>query len=73
MIVLVKTKSGNIKKAFIRNHIFQEVDDLGKKIGQLKTEDIKSVFWPQKGGTMGEIETKAWIATAEENDFYGLN
>jgi hypothetical protein len=72
MIVLVKMKDGKIKKTFIRNHIFQECDDIGKKIGQLKTEEIKAIYWPNKTG-IEEVPTKKWLETAETENFWGLN
>jgi hypothetical protein len=72
MIVLVKMKDNKVKKTFIRNHIFQECDDLGKKIGQLKTEDIKTVFWPSKTG-MESVPVKTWLEQAEEENFWNLN
>jgi hypothetical protein len=72
MIVMIKMRNGDIKKAFIRNHIFQAADDIGKKIGQLKTEDIKSVFWPNKNG-IAEVPTKEWLTQAEAESFWNLN
>jgi hypothetical protein len=72
MTVMVRMKNGKVKKTFIRNHIFQECDDIGKKIDQLKTEDIKAVFWPDKTG-MIEVPVKSWLKTAEEEDFYNLS
>jgi hypothetical protein len=68
----VNTKDGDTKKAFIRNQIFQEVDDSNKKLGQLKTSTIKSVIWPVKG-KFTEMETSAWLALAEENSFWNLS
>jgi hypothetical protein len=65
-------KDGNTKKAFIRNQIFQEVDETNKKLGQLKTSLIKSVIWPVKG-KFSELETAKWLELAEENSFWNLN
>jgi len=74
MIVLLETKDGKIKKAFIRNQIFQEVDDDNKKIGTMKTDTINGILWPAaKGEGIRKVEVAKWLEMAEAANFWGLN
>jgi hypothetical protein len=72
MIVLLKMKNDEVKKAFIRNHIFQVAADDNRKVGQLATNTIKAVFWPDKKG-LKELSVDDFLKEAEENDFWNLN
>ena len=77
MIVLLKTNiSGkeSIKKAFIRDRIFAEVNDDNMKIkdGTLKTSDIEGVY-SISDGLMKLVPTKDWLEMIQEKSFFGLN
>jgi len=71
MILLVKTKTDDIKKALIRNQVFHEVDIYNKKVGNLPSAQIKSVYWP-KDGEITEYKLADFIKMAEDANFWGL-
>jgi len=71
MIVLVKMKSGENKKAFVRNDIFHEANNLNKKTTNLTTSTIDSVYWPDKEG-IKNIPVKEWLTMADENNYWNL-
>jgi len=72
MIVLVK-HGGKIVKTFIRDRVFNEVNDANKKIdgATLRSSNIESVLWLEKG-KFKEIPLQKWMALAEENDFWSI-
>jgi len=72
MIVIITTKTGENKKAFIRNQIFKEIDQNNKPIGPITTSTIKSIYWPIKN-KIEDIPIKEWMKTAEENNFWGMD
>lgn len=69
MIVLVETTTG-VKKAFIRDKIFIEVDNNNKKIpnGTIRSSLIKNVLWLSKGKPKN-IPVTDWLKLAEEKDW----
>ena len=72
MIVLVK-QNDKIVKTFIRDRVFNEVDDQNKKISGavLRSSNIESVLWLQKG-KFKEIPLQEWLALAEEHEFWNV-
>jgi len=76
MIVIVKMKTGETRKAFIRNQIFHEVDKTNKKVDSLTTSKINSVCWPEKLHDgffkIEDVPIKKWLEMAEENEYWGL-
>ena len=73
MIVVIKMKDDEIKKAFIRNSIFHEVDTTNKRLSPLTTSKVDSVFWIDKNRTMIQWPVKEWIAHCEENNYWGIS
>jgi hypothetical protein len=73
MIVLVETSTG-MKKAFIRDKIFMEVDAGNKKIpnGTIRTANIKNIIWLAKGKA-AKVPTDAWLKLADEKDFFNID
>jgi len=72
MIVLVK-QNGKTVKAYIRDRVFNEVNESNKKIdgAVLRSSNIESVLW-LKDGKFKELPLKEWIAMAEEADFWNV-
>jgi len=72
MIVLVETSSG-MKKAFIRDKIFMEVDNMNKKIpnGTIRTSTIKNVLWLSNGKPKS-FPVQDWLKLAEEKDYFSI-
>ena len=72
MIVLVETNSG-VKKCFIRDKIFMEVDQDNKKIpnGTIRTSVIQNIIWITKG-KMKKYPTTEWLKMADEKDYFNL-
>jgi hypothetical protein len=64
-------KTGENKKAMIRNQVFHEINDINKKIGTLNTSQIASIWWPSKKG-MAEVPVKTWLEEAENANFWNL-
>jgi hypothetical protein len=71
MIVLIKDTDGNTHKTLIRNHIFQEADETNKKGAALKSNQIRSVYWPTKKG-MTEVPIAQWLEMADTQNFWNL-
>jgi hypothetical protein len=73
MIVLLKTNSG-LKKAFIRDKIFMEVDTSNKKVqnGTIRSMNIQSVIWLSKG-KMVEKPVAEWLKEAEEHEMWSID
>ena len=77
MYVIVQLKNGENRKAIIRNQIFHEVDANNRKIESIKTANIASVLWPQKGDNgkfaIENIPVAQFVEMAESNDYWNLN
>jgi hypothetical protein len=72
MIVLVETNSG-IKKCFIRDKIFMEVDASNKKIpnGTIRSVNITNILWLSKG-KFKKMPIAEWSKLAEEHEMWNI-
>jgi hypothetical protein len=73
MIVLIETDSG-LKKSFIRDKIFMEVDQNNKKVqnGTIRSMNIKNVIWLSKG-KMIKKPVAEWLKEAEEKEMWSID
>jgi len=74
VIVLIETKNGAIKKAFVRNAIFHEVKDDNRKEDPIQTGTIDSVYWldAAEGKSIIKWPIKKWLEAAEASEYFGM-
>jgi len=69
LVLLIKMANNSYKKAGIRSQVFYELDNFNKKIDQLQTKSIKSVYWFAEN-EMKEMPVKDFVTLAEENNYW---
>lgn len=54
MILLVRLNDKSIKKVYLKERIFHEVNAENKKMEQIKSSTVKTIFWI-RSGEMNEL------------------
>lgn len=74
MIVLVECKDDTVKKAYIRDKIFMEIDEQNqrKKNGVIRSSNLKNVLWLEKG-KMKKFPLEDWLKLSSKTQMWGTN
>jgi hypothetical protein len=73
MIVIAETNSG-MKKLFLRDRIFSEIDTNNKKIpnGVVRSTNIQNILWLDHG-TSTKVPLAKFLENADASDYWGVD